>query len=223
VANTVRAAAEPVTAGPVAAPRIVRQRRVRAGHLGLAVLLVALGGLLAGFAFIATARTNQYLAVARDVSAGAQLTAEDITTVTLAIPAREIKPIAAIHRKLVVGKRAAVTLLAGTLLTEKQITDQSFVGAGQKQIGIGFKTDRLPARELREGDRVLLVSSTEKPSGNSSTPPVQENFEATVVGTGEIGTDNTRVVYLAIDERIVNRVVQLAAESRLYLVLLEVR
>ena len=59
----------PVTSGPVPAPRVVGQRRVRSGHLGLAVALVAIGGLLAAFAFYAATRTGDFLAVARPVAA----------------------------------------------------------------------------------------------------------------------------------------------------------
>lgn len=55
-----RNATGPVDA-PVSPPKVVRQRRVRPGLLGLAVLLIALGGLGAAFAVTSVRATGSYL------------------------------------------------------------------------------------------------------------------------------------------------------------------
>ena len=68
----------PPVAQPIAAPRAIRQRRFRGGALALAVLLIALGGLLAGLAYVAVVRTQDVLAVARPVQVGTQITAADL-------------------------------------------------------------------------------------------------------------------------------------------------
>jgi hypothetical protein len=210
----------PVSAGPVAAPRVLRQRRVRAGHLGLAVLLVALGGLLAGFAFVTVARTGDYLAVNRQVAIGAVITNADVAIVQ--IPASPgLKPIPAAEVRRVVGKRAAVTLVPGTLLTYQQLTDQILVGPGQRQVAVGLKPERLPAKRLNPGDQVILVSTApaSQVAGASGTgPATQERFNATVVDSGNVSNDTVTVVYLSVAEFEAARIVNLAAEGRLAMV-----
>ncbi|MBT8226208.1 MAG: flagellar biosynthesis protein FlgA [Dactylosporangium sp.] len=217
----------PVMAGPIAAPRIVRQRRIRGGHLALAVLLVALGGLLAGVAFLASIRVQTCLAVTRAVPAGTQLTNADITTVQINAPPG-LKPIPASDVGEVLGKRAAVSLVPGTLLTAAQLTDQPLAGPDQRQIGISLKPERMPAPALHPGDEVQLVV-TASPSSLTATqqtasvtvPP--EIFSAVVIDTGQPGTDGSTVVYVAVGESDAPRVVSLAAEGRITMILTAVR
>ncbi|NIL64782.1 hypothetical protein [Salinispora arenicola] len=55
--------------------RVVRERSVRRGRLGVAVALMAVCALGAVALFGYVSRTQPYLAVGRDVSVGAQITA----------------------------------------------------------------------------------------------------------------------------------------------------
>ena len=71
----------PSVDAPVNPPKVVRQRRVRPGLLGLAVLLIALGGLGAAFAVTSVRATGSYLAVARPVEVGREISAADLVTV----------------------------------------------------------------------------------------------------------------------------------------------
>ncbi|SHN42713.1 SAF domain-containing protein [Cryptosporangium aurantiacum] len=208
----------PVTSGPVPAPRVVGQRRVRTGHLGLAVALVAIGGLLAAFAFYAATRTGDYLAVARPVAAGATITAEDLAVVQVNSTVG-LTPLAASERGSVVGKRAKVSLVPGTLLTKDQLTDVELVGPGQQQVGIGLKPERMPAKRLSPGDKVQLVS-TPAPNATSDEPDSSETFAATVVDTSpRTDNDATTVLYVAVSANDAPRVVELAAAERLGVVL----
>jgi hypothetical protein len=184
-------------AGPIAAPRVINQRRVRAGSLALATMLLALGAALSGLALVSVARTANYLAVAKAVPIGAEIVAEDLKTVELrlgsglsAIPARDINA--------VVGKRAAVALVPGTLLVRDALTDKELIGPGQAQIGLGVKKANLPATSLHPGDSVLIVAiNTNKPE-NDTTPPQQ--FPATVVDANEASNtiDDTVLIHLAV-------------------------
>ncbi len=61
---------------PIAPPKVVRQRRTRPGLLGLALLLVALGGLGAAFAVNSVRATGEYIGVARPVSVGTVIVRE---------------------------------------------------------------------------------------------------------------------------------------------------
>lgn len=198
----------------VAPPRVLRQRRMRPGLLGLAVLLIALGGLGSAFAVASVRATDSYLAVARAVPAGTELTADDLLTVEVA-GGQGLSPIPASKRAEVLGMRAAVALTPGTLLTMAQLTDKPMLGPGQQQISLGLKPSEVPARELHPGDRVLLVST---PARDATGTAPGTRFEATVIDTAQTQNDGT-VVYLALAARDVPAVVVLAAADRIAVVL----
>ncbi|MET8368127.1 SAF domain-containing protein [Micromonospora profundi] len=202
---------------PVSPPKVVRQRRVRPGLLGLAVLLIALGGLGAAFAVTSVRATGSYLAVARPVEVGREISADDLITVQVA-GGQGLDPVPAARLDEVVGKRAAVALLPGTLLTLGQVTDAPLLGPGQQQIALGLKPAQVPARELHPGDKVLLVSTPDDNATGATATGTR--FAATVIDMIS-PTDNERVLYLALPVRDVPAVVALAAQERLAVVLTE--
>ncbi|MEU0155239.1 SAF domain-containing protein [Micromonospora fulviviridis] len=205
---------------PVAPPKVVRQRRIRPGLLGLAVLLIALGGLGAAFAVTSVRSTGSYLAVARPVEVGRQLTADDLVPVRVS-GGRELQPVPAARIKEVLGRRAAVRLTPGTLLTPAQLTDAPLLGPGQQQLALGLEPSRVPARKLHPGDKVLLVSTPDTSAGGAdATRGGGTRFEATVIDTATPENDDV-VVYLALAVRDVPAVVALAAGDRIALVLTE--
>ncbi|MEV0006046.1 SAF domain-containing protein [Micromonospora sp. NPDC050980] len=205
---------------PVAPPKVVRQRRIRPGLLGLAILLIALGGLGAAFAVTSVRSTGSYLAVARPVEVGQQLTAEDLVPVRVS-GGRELRPVPADRMTELLGLRAAVRLTPGTLLTPAQLTDAPLLGPGQQQIALGLSADQVPARELHPGDKVLLVSTPDTSSSSGeATRGGGTRFEATVIDTAAQQSDDV-VVYLALAVRDVPAVVVLAADDRLAVVLTE--
>ncbi|MEU4527023.1 SAF domain-containing protein [Micromonospora ureilytica] len=203
---------------PVNPPTVVRQRRVRPGLLGLAVLLIALGGLGAAFAVTSVRATGSYLAVARPVEVGREISAADLVTVQVA-GGQGLRPVPAGRLDEVVGKRAAVALLPGTLLTLGQVTDDPLLGPGQQQIALGLETAQVPARELHPGDKVLLVSTPDD-NADGDAAAAGTRFAATVIDMVSPANDD-KVLYLALLTRDVPAVVALAAQERLAVVLTE--
>jgi len=201
---------------PVAPPRVVRQRRLRPGLLGLAVLLIALGGLGSAFAVTSVRSTGSYLAVARPVEVGRQLSADDLVAVRVS-GGQGLRPVPARQLAEVLGLRAAVRLTPGTLLTRAQLTDAPLLGPGQQQIALGLKPSQVPARTLHPGDRVLLVSTPDA-NAEGGAGAGGTRFEATVIDTATPEQDDV-VVYLALAVRDVPAVVALAADDRIALVL----
>ncbi|RAO50961.1 hypothetical protein ONO86_02218 [Micromonospora noduli] len=208
----------PSVDAPVNPPTVVRQRRVRPGLLGLAVLLIALGGLGAAFAVTSVRATGSYLAVARPVEVGREISAADLVTVQVA-GGQGLRPVPAARLDEVVGKRAAVALLPGTLLTLGQVTDDPLLGPGQQQIALGLKTAQVPARELHPGDKVLLVSTPDN-DADADAAAAGTRFAATVIDMVSPANDD-KVLYLALLTRDVPAVVALAAQERLAVVLTE--
>jgi hypothetical protein len=203
---------------PVNPPKVVRQRRVRPGLLGLAVLLIALGGLGAAFAVTSVRATGSYLAVSRPVQVGREISAADLVTVQVA-GGQGLRPVPAGRLDEVVGKRAAVTLVPGTLLTLGQVTDDPLLGPDQQQIALGLKTAQVPARQLHPGDKVLLISTPDR-SANGDPVAAGTRFAATVIDMVS-PANNDKVLYLALSTRDVPAVVALTAQARIAVVLTE--
>ncbi|WP_341718432.1 SAF domain-containing protein [Micromonospora sp. FIMYZ51] len=208
----------PPVDAPVAPPRVVRQRRVRPGLLGLAVLLIALGGLGSAFAVTSVQATGSYLAVARAVEVGGVLSADDLVSVQVA-GGQGLAPVPAGQLGDVVGLRAAVSLTPGTLLTMAQLTDEPLLGPGQQQLALGLRAAQVPAPRLRPGDEVLLVSTPSEERGGSGSSAGATRFSATVIDSVSTDGRDEVVVYLALAVRDVPAVVALAAQDRIALVL----
>ncbi|AVT40199.1 SAF domain-containing protein [Plantactinospora sp. BB1] len=212
-------ATSPTTGAPIDAPitppRIVRQRRMRPGLLGLAVLLIALGGLGSAFAITSVRATGSYLAVARAVPVGTALSADDLVTVQVA-GGQGLEPVAADRIAEVVGKRATVTLTPGTLLTMAQLTDKPLLGPGQQQVSVGLRPSEVPAKRLRPGDKVLLFSTAGDDARAAAAPATR--FQATVIDMATPAS-NSVVLYLALAAKDVPAVVALATSDRIAVVL----
>ncbi|TDC31458.1 flagellar biosynthesis protein FlgA [Micromonospora sp. 15K316] len=202
---------------PVTPPRVVRQRRIRPGLLGLAVLLIALGGLGAAFAVTSVRATGDYLAVARPVEVGRQLSADDLRPVQVA-GGQGLAPVPADRIDEVLGKRAAVSLTPGTLLTMGQLTDAPLLGPDQQQLALGLDPAEVPARQLHPGDKLLLVSTPDD-NADGSAAAGGTRFPATVIDTSASDTNDDIVVYLALAVRDVPAVVALTAQDRIAVVL----
>jgi hypothetical protein len=123
----------------------------------------------------------------------------------------------------VLGRHAAVELTAGTLLTDKQLTDTPIPGPGKNIVGLGLPVDRLPASRIRPGVEVVLVATPAQTGvvvGNNSTatgPPQQ--FPATVVDIAKGTRDGTVLVNVAVDAGDAPAVAALAATDRIVIVL----
>jgi hypothetical protein len=175
-----------VPAAPAAAPPGPRERRVRFGHLALAIALVVVGALGTAALVAAASADGEYLAVTRDVGYGAQLTQADLVTVRISNPPG-VDPVPANRINRVVGNYAAMPLAAGTLLTAAHVTDADHrePGAGEVRVGITLPGDRLPGRPVQPGHRILLVATG---SGAEPETPAPRTWEATVVDVAGAGS-----------------------------------
>lgn len=142
---------------PVPAPRRLRERRLRPLHAAAAVAVMVLGALGGGVAVMAASASGEYLALARDVPFGQQLTGADLVTVRVGAPPG-LDPVPAADRDEVTGLSAAMPLVRGALLTSGMLTGQP-VPAGQHVVGITVRGDRLPTVRPVPGETVQLVAT----------------------------------------------------------------
>lgn len=173
-----------IPAGPVAAPHGPRERRVRFGHLALATALVVVGALGTTALVTMVSATDTYLALARDVPYGAQITEDDLTVVSISSPPG-LKPWPASERRRAVGNYATMPLAQGTLLTAAHVTDQQLPASGEVRLGITVPGERLPAQHLRSGNLILLVDTGQGTSGGGNANPAPRTWQGTVLGVSD--------------------------------------
>lgn len=180
----------PVTApaGPVAAPHGPRERRVRFGHLALAIALIVVGALGAATLVTLVAAKGAYLALARDVDYGARIAEDDLVVVQIGNPPG-LDPVPASKIERVVGNYATMPLAAGTLLTDAHVTGERFPADGEVRLGITVPADRLPVEQVRAGNVVLLVDTGQGGPG-SETPTSARTWEGIVLTVSDSGSGN---------------------------------
>jgi hypothetical protein len=176
-----------MTLGPVAAPGGPRERRVRFGHLALAIALVVVGALGAATLVTVVSAKDEYLALARDVGYGAQLVREDLVVVRITSPPG-LRPWPAGEIGRAVGNYATMPLVGGTLLTSAHVTNQRFPAAGEVRLGITLPGDRLPAQPVRPGNLVLLVDTGLDGPGGPAPAAAPRTWQGTVLQVADDGS-----------------------------------
>jgi hypothetical protein len=144
VANSV----QPLGATAKAAAR--NRTRIIAG-----VFTLVMSALVAGLLYANVGRRNPVVAIARPVAAGQVIQAADLNQV-LASSVDGIRTTPWSSRSSVVGKTAAMSLVAGSLLNPGQITTGSAIDARAAVVGAVLKPGQFPTG-LRPGDKVLAI------------------------------------------------------------------
>ncbi|HEY7175152.1 MAG TPA: SAF domain-containing protein [Micromonosporaceae bacterium] len=178
--------------GPISAPRVVNNRRIRTGGILLAVLLLVLGAALSALALLSATRTSSYIAVAKQVNVGAKITADDLTTVEFS-GGQGLQALEANQINNVIGQRAGVTLMPGTLVTQSELTTKNLLADGQVELGLSFAVSRLASLSIKAGDHITLV-----PLSASGAAAGTSTFDATVIDVGAVGSDGTVVLHVAV-------------------------
>lgn len=174
---------------PVAPPPKLRRRPAL---IAAAIALVALGAILAAWAWTSTTSTQEVLAARATIARGAVITSEDIARVRInADPA--LQPLPASAYDDIVGQRAALDIAAGSLLTAAATVTEPLPADGMSVVGVALTAAQAPGLTLRNGDRVRVVLTPgEGADAPTGSPPFNE---AEVVGvrtdemTGELVVD----------------------------------
>ncbi|MFC3258663.1 SAF domain-containing protein [Streptomyces xanthochromogenes] len=175
---------------------VKRQRRWSVA--ALCIVLAVVAGLGAATAVTSAGDRVKVLAIARDVPAGQAITDADLIVAEVSADAA-LAPMPAADRTVVVGKRPAVDLRKGGLLTASQLGVGSGLGDNQQQVGVQVKPGQAPAGTLAPGDKVLAVTTpgqSDQAGGRSEAPP--QTVSAAVVSVSRPDASGTVVVNLAV-------------------------
>ncbi len=160
-----------MTGGPPLARTPLPTRQRRAGWTALGGVLVI--GIAAAFGYLYSSAGSKepVVVVTAPVAVGEVIARSDLSTVDVA---GDITAIAGANLESVVGERAAVALLPGTLLQRSMVTDADPIPTGMAQVGVAVKGGQLPADGLVPGDRVqvLALPGQVAGAGNPAAPTV---------------------------------------------------
>lgn len=212
--------AKDTKAAPVAAPgetlapppKLRRRPVLIAGS----VAAICLGALLAVWAYTSTSTAQDVIAVRTTVLRGALITREDLMTAQVGVdPA--LKPISADDLDSVVGKRAAMDLAAGGLVTQEDLASSVLPAKGMSIVGISLTPAMMPATELQTGDDVRIVSTPGDQGDVAGGEPVA--ITATVVKVRTSGDSGQTVVDVSVPEADAAKLAARAATGKVALVL----
>jgi hypothetical protein len=187
-------------------------RRHRRGLLLLGTLIMAGGGVLAAWAVNQLSGRELVIVMSREVSVGQEITRDDVSTTLVGadegvatVPERELQQ--------VIGMRAAVRLLAGTLLQRNAMTDQMSPAYDQQLVPVAVKPSRLPARGFQPGDPLLVITKSEDEALRKPA------ITAVVDQVKEPDTDGLVVVDLLVNSADGPKLASLAADGDVAMVL----
>jgi len=177
---------------PVRAPRQpgIRFEVARAHRRPLlavgSVALVAASTALFTSLYIGASHQTPVLSVSRNVPQGAELGPRDLSVVSVSV-AGGITPIPAARVGGVLGRRVAVPLLAGTLLTRAELLTASAPLPGDAVVGVGVSPGQLPAAGVLPGQSVDVVLTAPPGSPDSSIGSTNSSsVGATSAGSGAV-------------------------------------
>ena len=165
---------------------------------------------------------EEVLVVAQPVGAGQVLTGGDLRSARLSTGSG-LDVVASGQEATVVGRRAAVALVAGSLLTASEVGSAPAVASGFDVVAVGLKAGAYPP-QLAPGDRVLVVpvTSTSSPGGTGTAASVSPGspVEATVLSVepAPSGSATPTVFSLQVSTRDAGEVAALAAAGQASLV-----
>ncbi len=198
----------------------VRLRR-RPALIALGIALIALGSLAAAWLVTTLAGTTAVVVVARDVTAGQELTADDVRVVDIggnltAGTGTAFVPASAMDQ--VVGRRAVVPLLSGQVLPPLALTDGRLVPGddGQAVVGLPVTQAQIPATQLQAGDSILVVDTPADQADPPAATP--ESLPATVVTTTTDEISGITIVTVTADTETAKALAARAATGRFVLV-----
>jgi Flp pilus assembly protein CpaB len=216
--------ARPETGGGVNGARTGGERlprppgRRRPGLALLAVLLIVLGGAVAGLLALRIDQRQDVLVARSDIPVGQQIGPGDLAVAKMA--ADGITAIPAGQTAEVVGKYAANTIPAGRLVDPGMLTSSGLLTPGRAAVGIALKNGRFPAGGLQSGDVVQLVRSAEGVGKTITMSAVVSSVNAPGEDSLSAAGGDAITITVIVDQRLASQVAAASAAEQVSVVLL---
>jgi len=175
--------------------------------LAASVAAVCLGALLGVWAWTSTSNTHEVVAVRRTITRGETIGQGDLLTVQVGLDPG-LRTIPGDRLATLVGKRAAMDMAAGSLVTGEEVTAKVLPARGQSVVGVALPPSLMPGEALVAGDRVRIVATPGQQGEVGQGPPAA--ITATVVGLYPNGENGQTVVAVQVPQE---RAAELAARS----------
>jgi hypothetical protein len=157
----------------------------------LAVLVVALGGLVSMWAVSSYAHRDRVLVISANVAVGQRITADDLIGADLTLDPR-VSAFTVAQQGEVIGKVALVDLARGTLVNPSQVGASPLLTAGEVLVPLQLKPGQLPAVGVAPGQLVWLVATpvdtaqgAQAGAQPGAQPAAVDPISATVAESGE--------------------------------------
>jgi hypothetical protein len=142
-----------VTREPDRLPR--PPRRHRPGLAALAVLLIVLGGALAGLLALRIDHRVPVLVARHEIAVGEQIGRDDLAVARIATEG--VATIPAVRTGTVLGRYAAVRITSGRLIDDAMLSSTGLLTSGRAAVGVSLAPGRYPASGLSSGDVVQVI------------------------------------------------------------------
>jgi len=182
--------------------------RVRTQWLALGAALVVLAGVLVAWGLSNAADRVEVVQVARGVSAGEVIEANDLTLASVAYDGAVVGLVPSASLDSLVGRAAAIDLQAGVLLQTGMWRDATHIAAGEESVGALLAPGYFPGG-LARGDVVLAAQVD---AASSGAPVAVRVLDVQPGSSGELS------VTLAVPAGRSISVAQMAASHQLLLV-----
>lgn len=173
--------------GNAPVPRLVPPPKIRRRpvHIVATIAAIFIGAAITAWGWTATTTSEAVVAARTTIPRGAVITADDLTTTQISGD-NALKVVPGDDVDELVGKRAALDIAAGGLLTPEMATDDNMPPAGQSIVGISLTPAQVPAITPRSGDKVRLVATTGEGGETSSAAPLTTSAEVIDSITDEV-------------------------------------
>ena len=172
----------------------------------VAVVVAVVGAVVFAGLLSSTNERSEVLAVARPVAVGERIDAADLAVAEVSA-SKALRPVPAAERARIVGRRAAVGLVPGALLTADAVATGPVLDPGKATVGLSLKPGRFPLG-IAKGQRVLLVLAAVGREEPLTT------HEGTVVAVGEGAIEGDRVLSVVVAQASVAEVAVAAGDGR---------
>jgi hypothetical protein len=171
------------------------------------VAAVCLGALLGVWAWTSTSNTHEVVAARQSITRGETIGQGDLITVQVGLDPG-LKTIPGDRLATLVGKRAAMDMAAGSLVTDEEVTAKVLPAQGQSVVGVALPPSLMPGQALVAGDQVRIVATPGQQGDVGQGAPA--SITATVVGLYAGGENGQTVVAVQVPQE---RAAELAARS----------